>query len=72
MVRGLHLHRFDHGYEGRLPVVDGEEDLLVVVAGVAAVFDEQEAELAGVGRRARDSRLRWCGCGTSVCRRGWA
>ena len=37
------------GGEEGLPVAEGEEELLIVVAGVAGGFDVDEAELAGVG-----------------------
>jgi hypothetical protein len=61
MIGGLRLHRLDHGNEGRLPMMDGEKDLLVVVAGIAGAFDEQEAELAGVGanRQVRAPEPAW-------------
>ena len=37
------------GGEEGLPVAEGEEDLLIVLAGVVAGVDVKEAELAGVG-----------------------
>ncbi len=61
-VGGGHAHGVDHGDEVRLPMADGEVDLLIVVAGFVAGFDEEEAELAGVGA---ESEIVF-GCGVGV------
>ena len=62
MVRGLGLHGFNHGDEGRLPMVDRQKNLLVVVAGIAWAVDQQEPELAGVSS---DAEVR-AGAGVGV------
>ena len=46
---GVVVRVFHVGGEEGLPVAEGEEVLLIVVAGVAGGFDVDEAELAGVG-----------------------
>ena len=48
-VVGVVVIVFHGGGEERLPIAQGEKELLVVVAGVVAAVDEDEAELAGVG-----------------------
>ena len=46
---GVVVGVFHAGGEEGLPVAEGEEVLLIVVAGVAGGFDVDETELAGVG-----------------------
>ena len=47
IVDFVHVHHL--GGEEGFPVAEGEEEFLIVVAGVGGGFDIDEAELAGVG-----------------------
>jgi hypothetical protein len=47
-VRRGFTHSLDHGDKRWLPVMDGEEDFLIVVSGILPAFDHEEAKLTRV------------------------
>ena len=47
-IRRLHPHGLNHGHKRWSPVMDGEIDLLIIVAWLAFALDQQEAKLTAV------------------------